>query len=171
MLKDFESDLYAINANPENDELCGKVLKKLADWNITESSEDREMVADLFYSVLKSIQLIKDNEIIEGLHNDVILAFDNINQIAKTGKDSSSLILIDFLNELYQRRKILSFDIELSQEELVVLLSDLEPVKFIFLLCDQDGDRYFPVNRLLGNIILDPLFINTKIELYHVNLL
>lgn len=79
--------------------------------------------------------------------------------------------MIDFLNDLYQRRKNLSSKINVSQDELVILLKDLEPIKFIFLLCDQDGDRYFPINRLLSNIVMDPTFINTKIEPYHINLL
>ena len=59
----------------------------------------------------------------------------------------------------------------MSQEELLVLLSDLEPVKYVFKICDSDGMRFFPVNKLLGNIILDPSFINTKIEPYHINLI
>lgn len=171
MLKDFKSDLLAIQSNSEDYELCGLVLNKIANWNVSESSEDRETVAELFYATLKVIQSMESDEIIEKISEDAILAFENINQIAKTGKESSSLVLIDFLNDLYQRRKNLSSKINVSQDELVILLKDLEPIKFIFLLCDQDGDRYFPINRLLSNIVMDPTFINTKIEPYHINLL
>lgn len=171
MTMDFKSDLLAIQANSGDLNLCSLLLNKIANWNVSVSSEDKETVADLFYATLKAIQGTESDGIIEKFYGDTISAFENINLIAKTGKENSSLILIDFLNELYQRKNNLNSKIELSQEELLVLLSDLEPVKYIFKICDSDGTRFFPVNKLLGNIILDPSFINTKIEPYHINLI
>lgn len=171
MIMDFESDLLAIQANPGDYDLCASLLQKIANWNVSESSEDRKTVAELFYATLKAIQAMENDEVIEQFYNDTISSFENISLIAKTGKENSSLVLIDFLNELYQRRDKLNSKIELSQEELLVLLSDLEPVKYIFKIYDNEGVRFFPVNKLLGNIILDPEFINTKIEPYHINLI
>ncbi len=168
---DFKSDLLAVQANVGDLELCAELLKKIANWGVTESSDDKETVADLFYATLKAIQLTENECTIERLYRDTFAAFDNINLIAKDGKNSSSLVLIDFLNELYQRRDSLTSKIEIPNEELRVLLSDLEPIKYIFKICDDDGKRYFPVNKLLENIILDQSFINTKIEPYHVNLI
>lgn len=131
MLKDFKSDLLAIQSNSEDYELCGLVLNKIANWNVSESSEDRETVAELFYATLKVIQSMESDEIIEKISEDAILAFENINQIAKTGKESSSLVLIDFLNDLYQRRKNLSSKINVSQDELVILLKDLRHHQYV----------------------------------------
>ncbi|MBR4343285.1 MAG: hypothetical protein IKP88_11405 [Lachnospiraceae bacterium] len=168
---DFKSDLLDVQANTGDLELCAELLKKIANWSVSESSDDRETVADLFYATLRAIQWAENECIIERFYKDTFAAFDNINLIAKYGKDSSSLVLIDFLNELYQRRDSLKSKIELQNDELLVLLSDLEPIKYIFKICDDDGNRYFPVNKLLGNIILDPSFINTKIEPYHINLI
>ena len=171
MINGLKSDLLAVQANVGDLELCSNILQKIAKWNVSISSDDRETIADLFYAVLKSIQLIGDESIIENYYEDALDAFENINLIAKTEKSNSSLVLIDFLNELYQHRNNLSSIIELPQNDLLVLLSDLEPIKFIFKICDSAGKRFFPINKLLGNIILDSTFINTKIEPYHINLI
>lgn len=170
MLKDFQSDLFAIQANSNDVELISNTLKKVASIDISESSDDRILIADLYYASLKAIQAMEDDEIIKRLKDDIICAFENINLIAKSGEDSATLIIINFLNDLYQRREDLASGIELSHENLVVLLKDLDSIKFIFKFCDQDGKRYFPINRLLSNIILDSNFINTRIEPYHVNM-
>lgn len=140
---------------------------RIANLNVTEMSNDRVLVADLFYAALEAIQEIKGDY----LENEVFDAFKNVSQIAKPGEESASLILVNFLNDLYQHRKGISSEIKISVDETIVLLKDLEPIKFIFLLCDEEGERYFPASRLLSNIVLDPTFISSKIELYHINLL
>lgn len=171
MTIDFKSDLLAVQANSGDLDLCANVLDKIASWSVTESSDDKETVANLFYETLKAIQSTENNSIIETFYMKTFSAFDNINLIAKDTKNSSSLIIIDFLNDLYQQRDHSSSKIQLTQDDLLVLLRDLEHIKYIFKICDGDGNRYFPVNKLLSNIILDPSFINTKIEPYHVNLI
>lgn len=171
MIKEFKSDLFAVQANSGDVDLYNRVLRKIANWNVSESSEDRKVVAELFYSTLAAIQSTENDGMIETFYGDTIDAFKNISLIAKTGKDSACLVLIDFLNDLYQRRDKLSTKIKITQDELLVLLSDLGPVKYIFKITDSEGYRFFPVNKVLGNIILDPSFINTKIEPYHVNII
>lgn len=167
MLTELRSTLEAIQSKVNDIELCRKALKKLANLNVTEMSKDRVLIADLFYVALKAIQEIKEDY----LEDEVFDAFKNISQIAKSGEESASLILVNFLNDLYQHRKGIPSEIKISVDETIVLLKDLEPVKFIFLLCDEDGERYFPASRLLSNIVLDPTFISSKIEPYHINLL
>ena len=53
----------------------------------------------------------------------------------------------------------------------MILLDDLEPIKFLFLMCDENKERYFPAHRLLSNIVCDSHFIKSKIEPYHINIL
>lgn len=167
MLIELRSSLEAIQSNVNDIELCREVLGKLANLNVTEMSKDRVLVADLFYAALEAIQEIKGDY----LENEVFDAFVNISQIAKPGEESASLILVNFLNDLYRHRNGVSSQINISVDETIVLLKDLEPIKFIFLLSDEDGERYFPASRLLSNIVLDPTFISSKIEPYHINLL
>jgi len=167
MLTELRSSLAAIQSKVNDIELCREALEKLANLNVTEMSKDRVLVADLFYVALEAIQEIKGDY----LENEVFDAFKNVSQIAKPGEESASLILVNFLNDLYQHRKGTSSEIKISVDETIVLLKDLEPVKFIFLLCDEEGERYFPASRLLSNIVLDPTFISSKIEPYHINLL
>lgn len=97
MINGLKSDLLAVQANVGDLELCSNILQKIAKWNVSISSDDRETIADLFYAVLKSIQLIGDESIIENYYEDALDAFENINLIAKTEKSNSSLVLIDFL--------------------------------------------------------------------------
>ena len=160
MLTELRSSLAAIQSKVNDIELCREALEKLANLNVTEMSKDRVLVADLFYVALEAIQEIKGDY----LENEVFDAFKNVSQIAKPGEESASLILVNFLNDLYQHRKGTSSEIKISVDETIVLLKDLEPVKFIFLLCDGEGERYFPASRLLSNIVLDPTFISSKIE-------
>ena len=103
MTMDFKSDLLAVQANSGDVNLCSLLLKKIANWNVSEASEDKRTVADLFYATLKAIQATENDRIIEKFYDDTISAFENISLIAKNGKENSSLILIDFLNELYQK--------------------------------------------------------------------
>lgn len=168
MLIELRSYLEAVQSEINDLNLCKEILKKLTELNVTEMSKDRVLIADLWYSVVKSIQEIDDDNKLE---NEVIESFNNISQIAKSGEDSSSLILINFLNDLYQHRNGMMSKINVSVQESTILLNDLEPIKFIFLICDEDENRYFPANRLLSNIVLDSHFISSKIEPYHINLL
>lgn len=167
MLTELRSSIEAIQSKVNDIELCRDALDKIANLNVTEMSNDRVLVADLFYAALEAIQEIKGDY----LENEVFDAFKNVSQIAKPGEESASLILVNFLNDLYQHRKGISSEIKISVDETIVLLKDLEPIKFIFLLCDEEGERYFPASRLLSNIVLDSAFISSKIELYHINLL
>lgn len=167
MLTELRSSLEAIQSKVNDIELCREALEIIANLNVTEMSNNRVLVADLFYVALEAIQEIKGDY----LENDVFDAFKNVSQIAKPGEESASLILVNFLNDLYQHRKGISSEIKISVDETIVLLKDLERIKFIFLLCDEEGERYFPASRLLSNIVLDPTFINSKIEPYHINLL
>lgn len=167
MLTELRSNMEAIQSKVNDIELCKEVLKKLADLNVTEMSKDRVLIADLLYSVLQSIQEIEGDK----LEKEVFRAFKNISQIAKSGEESGSLILVNFLNELYQHRDGTLSKIDISVEDTVVLLTDLESIKFVLLICDEDGKRYFPANRLLSNIILDSKFISSRIEPYHINIL
>lgn len=167
MLTELRSNLEAIQSKVNDIDLCKEVLKKLAGLNVTEMSKNRVLIADLLYSVLQSVQEIDGDK----LEEEVFKAFKNISQIAISDKKSASLILVNFLNELYQRRDGTLSEINISVDEVVVLLNDLEPIKFVLLICDKDGKRYFPANRLLSNIILDSEFISSRIEPYHINLL
>lgn len=167
MLTELRSSLEAIQSKVNDIELCREALEKIANLNVTEMSNNRALVADLFYVALEAIQEIKGDY----LENEVLGAFKNVSQIAKPGEESASLILVNFLNDLYQHRKGISSEIKVSVDETIVLLKDLEAIKFIFLLCDEEGERYFPASRLLSNIVLDPTFISSKIEPYHINLL
>lgn len=167
MLIELKSYLEAIQSKVNDIELCKEILEKLARFNVIEMSKNRVLIADLFYSVLKSIQESEG----DNLENEVIQAFKNISQIAQSGEESSSLILINFLNNLYQHRNGLFSKIDISKDETAILLKDLEPIKFILMICDEGGKRYFPINRLLSNIILDSNFITSRIEIYHINLL
>lgn len=168
---DFKSDLIAVQAESDNINLYVEVLNNIANWKVTESSEDKESVAQLFYYTLKAIQSIRDEQKIEEFYEYTIKAFENINQIGRDDDKSSTIIIINFLNELYQRRNKLSSKIQISQSALQILLKDLEPIKFIFNISDDKCLRYFPINKLLGNIIMDRSFINIKIEPYHINLI
>ena len=167
MLSELRSDLEAIRGNANDIELINNVLDKLGTLNVTIMTEDRILVADLFYATMVSIQ---DNnlDVSEGKVLDV---FENVSQISKSGEDSASLILLNFLNELYHHRSGQYTEIEVKPEELVVLLKDLEPIKFLFMMCDENNERYFPAHRLLSNIVCNPQFIKSKIEPYHINIL
>lgn len=167
MLSELKSDLEAIYSKANNIELVNDILDKLSTINVTEMTKNRTLIADLFYATMVVIQ-----ETMESIpENKVFDAFYNISQIAQPGEESASLILLNFLNELFQHRSGLYTEIEISVDETIVLLKDLEPIKFIFLLCDENEERYFPANRLLSNIICDRKFISSRIEPYHINIL
>ena len=167
MLDEMKVYLKVIQSKVVDECLCKDILKKISLLNVTEMSKDRMLIADLFCSVLQAIQENKINE----LEKEIIEAFKNISQIARTGKENSSLVIIDFLNHLYQHRNYVHQKIDISQDEILILLKDMEAIKFVLLICDEDGERYFPANRLLSNIVLDVNFINSRIEPYHINLL
>lgn len=167
MLSELRSDLEAIHSKANDIELVNGILEKLTTINVTEMTKDRILIADLFYATMVTIQEIEE-EIPE---KKVFEVFYNISQIAQSGEESASLILLNFLNDLYQHRSGQFTEIDVSADEIIVLLKDLEPIKFIFLLCDENEERYFPAHRLLSNIVCDPQFISSRIEPYHINLL
>lgn len=167
MLLELRSYLEAIHSKTNDFELVNAILEKLSIINVTEMTKDRTLIADLFYATMVVIQ-----EDLEKIYeNKVFTAFYNISQIAQPGEESASLILLNFLNELFQHRSGENIEFDVSPDETIVLLKDLDPIKFIFLLCDENGERYFPANRLLSNIICDRKFISSKIEPYHINIL
>ena len=97
MLDEMKVYLKVIQSKVVDECLCKDILKKISLLNVTEMSKDRMLIADLFCSVLQAIQENKINE----LEKEIIEAFKNISQIARTGKENSSLVIIDFLNHLY----------------------------------------------------------------------
>ena len=92
MLTELRSSLEAIQSKVNDIELCREALEKIANLNVTEMSNDRALVADLFYVALEAIQEIKGDY----LENEVFGAFKNVSQIAKPGEESASLILVHF---------------------------------------------------------------------------
>lgn len=170
---DFKSELLALQAKIINKNLYHDELIKIADLNAIEIDEYKIELAELFYETLKQIQLINAESIIKEFHNDVIRAFYNISLINSSNENHSSVFIINFLNILFRSRdeaKLLTKSC-LVEDKLEILLRDLDPIKFIFNMVDENGKRYFPINKLLNEIIGDENFINTSIERYHLNVL
>lgn len=165
---ELESDLHAVNSGNKDEYLYRKVLCNIKSLDVTDLSEERELIAELFYQTLRAIQSIENVENAEKFHDDIIEAFENIKLIGKTNQSCNCLAIIDFLNELNLKMNNQTYNIELECKKLHILIRDLEPIKFIFKIRDDSDRRYFPINNLLGNIISDSEFFTNKIETYHI---
>ena len=90
----------------------------------------------------------------------ILDAFNNIRTIENNAHHNGELMCIYLLNLLYSKEDKLD---EISEDDFVLLLDNLEKIRCIFKISDVTSNLVFPIGRLLFRLInSDNLF--TEIE-------
>lgn len=176
----LEEYITSIKAKP-TEAVIINALKEIEDYNSDKISDNQEFIANSFYSILEIIHSNMDDNFKEKIKYNIIKAFSNIKQIANSNSNStkSEIIIIKFLNELFQKRDLtlpgnIPIDDLLEEyglNKINILLRDLQKIEFIFKFYDENEMRYFPINILLNSIIQDKNFINQTITEFHIKIL
>lgn len=167
-LKEYLSALHTGQNYPE---IISKSVSFLLSKDIKFLSDNRIDVAALFYQILCSYQRLFEKNAETVNENDIIKLFEHIaliNAEPDIEHDDSNLMTIWFLNQLNKR-------VDINDEKLKgcinTLLHGLSDIHFIFEL-EIDGEKVFPVNRLISEVITDSTFLNVNsITPYHVQML
>lgn len=141
------------------EKLINDIFVFLANEIKTENSIDHEeSIAKLFCRAVGSL----DQNVIpkDEIKKAILDAFNNIRTIANNAHHNGELMCIDLLNLLCSEEDKLD---EISKDDFVLLLDNLEKIRCIFKISDVTSNLVFPIGRLLFRLInSDNLF--TEIE-------
>ena len=153
--------------------------KMAADFLLSKDSEylsiNKVDVARLFYQILCSYGRIFGEKAHESAGEETYSLFNHIsgintNEITKS-KDSN-LMTIWFLNELYQKLRYgQAFSCQITLAHINYWIMGLDDIKYIFKIKDSNGEKIFPINRLIIKVLQDDEFISIrKITEYHIRI-
>ena len=158
-------------------------VQYLKELDIALLSEKRLEIADLYYEILKQIQLLyasQEIEIPEEIMMDIRQLFDNIQGICSEPKErevsEAAFSVIMFLSYL-RGHNCLTGDNDFSNtdeaiERVSALRTDLGTIQFIFDL-RVEGQLYFPIENMLVSVIKDEQFVEemSNIDSGHIKVL
>ena len=153
--------------------------KIAADFLLSKDSEylsiNKVDVARLFYQILCSYGRIFGEIAHESIGEETHRLFNHISGIntdEATQSEDSNLMTIWFLNELYQKLRYgQGFSAEISLSSINYWIMGLDDIKYIFKIKDSNGEKYFPINRLILKVLQDDEFISIrKITQYHIRI-
>ena len=158
-------------------------IQYLKELDIALLSEKRLEIADLYYEILKQIQLLyasQEIEIPEEIMMDIRQLFDNIQGICSEPKEreasEAAFSVIMFLAYL-RGHNCLTGDNDFSNtdeaiQKVCALRTDLGTIQFIFDL-RVEGQLYFPIENMLVSVIKDDQFVEemSNIDSGHIKVL
>ena len=92
------------------------------------------------------------NDITEDVKDLLINAFENIRTMANESNGTSELRTIFLLNQVYKSNSRAEYD-EVIGEDFELLLDNLEKIRILFRIVDDNANEYFPISSLLFNLI------------------
>lgn len=146
----IETYLKELSLNPKID-LINNILSFLSDNIRTENAIGNELlIAKLF---CRSIESLDQNSKLDiKTQNNIISAFDNIKTIANNENDNGELMCIYLLNLVNSQRGQIELE-EFTNEKFALLLDNLEKIRIIFKLYNENEMAYFPIGGLLFRLI------------------
>ncbi|MEH2943170.1 hypothetical protein VSQ32_09945 [Lachnospiraceae bacterium KK002] len=144
----IETFIKRMDLNPEIELICD-VFKFIDECDANKIVGVEERMAALF---CRSVSFLPQDNIPEDVKKLLIKAFLNIQTMANQRKGTSELRTIYLLNQLYQSNLRTDYD-EIIQEEFELLLDNLEKIRILFKIVDDNENEYFPISSLLFNLI------------------
>ena len=129
--------------------LVCKIMDYIYKCNANEITGLEQKIASLF---CRSIACLSQDTITETVKESIIAAFDNIKTMANNSKGTSELRTIYLLNQVYKKDTKAEYD-EVVEEEFGDLLDNLERIRILFKLFDEEQKEIFPIRALLFNLI------------------
>lgn len=140
--------------------LVCKIMDYIYKCNANEITGLEQKIASLF---CRSIACLSQDTITETVKESIIAAFDNIKTMANNSKGTSELRTIYLLNQVYKKDTKAEYD-EVVEEEFGDLLDNLERIRILFKLFDEEQKEIFPIRALLFILIL--YFFNNLITFF-----
>ena len=143
-----------------DDDKLIKLIEDFSKLNTLEIDNCKGFALDVFYQISS---LIKD----EQLKNDYLIkaykkSFENIVNIANEETENSSRFLVfNFLKDLYNN--ILEQNNSLFDkmlQDMDAICSELETIRYVFRIQNDDGSLYFPISELLFHVLLNDDYHN-----------
>ena len=134
---------------PYKEGLVGDILSFLENDIKTENATgNEERIAKLFCRTIESL----NQEIIpkEDLKMAILEAFKNIRTIENNTHNNGELMCIFLLNLLYSQKEFFE---EVPESDFVLLLDNLEKIRCIFKITDDNGNFVFPIGKFLFRLI------------------
>lgn len=100
----------------------------------------------------RSVGCLPQNDITEDVKDLLINAFENIRTMANESNGTSELRTIFLLNQVYKSNSRAEYD-EVIGEDFELLLDNLEKIRILFRIVDDNANEYFPISSLLFNLI------------------
>ena len=168
------SEIYKTLQLPNVDE---KVLYKSIDdfssLNTSDLNQSKKLTIDVFYLISAHI---KDRELANSkLINKYKKSFENIRTLDTNGmKETSKILVFKFLKELHN--DILNQDTNKDTfkkmcEDIKGIFSELDSIRFVFRIQNEDKTLFFPISYLLFNILLnDEQFYDNDTLIYKIRI-
>lgn len=134
---------------PYKEGLIEDILSFLENDIKTENATgNEERIAKLFCRTIESL----NQEIIpkEALKRAILEAFKNIRTIENNTHNNGELMCIFLLNLLYSQKEFFE---EVPESDFVLLLDNLEKIRCIFKITDDNGNFVFPIGKFLFRLI------------------
>ena len=143
-----------------DDDKLIKLIEDFSKLNTLEIDNCKGFALDVFYQISS---LIKD----EQLKNDYLIkaykkSFENIvNIVNEETENSSRFLVFNFLKDLYNN--ILEQNNSLFDkmlQDMDAICSELETIRYVFRIQNDDGSLYFPISELLFHVLLNDDYHN-----------
>ncbi len=136
-------------ALPHREELIDNILLFLKKEIKTENATgNEERIAKLFCRAVESLNQDATPE--DDIKKVILDAFENIRTIENNTHNNGELMCIYLLNLLYSNEDFLE---EVPQNDFALLLDNLEKIRCIFKITDENGNQVFPIGRFLFRLI------------------
>ena len=143
-----------------DDDKLIKLIEDFSKLNTLEIDNCKGIVIEVFYQISS---LIKD----EQLKNDYLIkaykkSFENIvNIVNEETENPSRFLVFSFLKDLYNN--ILEQNNSLFDkmlQDMDAICSELETIRYVFRIQNDDGSLYFPISELLFHVLLNDDYHN-----------
>lgn len=148
MKEKIETFLKRIDLKPGLELVCD-IFKFIEQCDAKRIIGLEERMAALF---CRSVACLPQDHITEEAKKLLINAFENIRTMANEANGTSELRTIFLLNQVYQSNPGTEYD-EIIEEDFELLLDNLEKIRILFRIVDDDANEYFPISSLLFNLI------------------
>lgn len=144
----IETFLKRIDLKPEIKLIC-EIFEFIHGCDTKKIVGLEERMAALF---CRSVACLPQDDISEEVKKLLLDAFLNIRTMANQRNGTSELRTIYLLNKVYQSDAKTEYD-EIIEEDFELLLDNLEKIRILFRIVDDNQDEYFPISSLLFNLI------------------
>ncbi len=144
----IETFLKRIDLKPGLELACD-IFKFIEQCDAKRIIDLEERMAALF---CRSVGCLPQNDITEDVKDLLINAFENIRTMANESNGTSELRTIFLLNQVYKSNSRAEYD-EVIGEDFELLLDNLEKIRILFRIVDDNANEYFPISSLLFNLI------------------